>query len=55
MIEKRITAKIDGVIKTGSLEEEQIQEIHKLEVMFPEAPKAPEIQTPEEKPEEKKE
>lgn len=51
MIEKRIIAKVDGVIKTGSLEEEQVQEIHKLEVMFPEVR---EVNIPEEKPEEEK-
>jgi len=54
MIEKRIIAKIDSVVKTGSLEEEQIQEIHKLNTMFPEAPETPEITIPEQKPEEEK-
>jgi hypothetical protein len=47
MIEKQITAKIDQVIKTGLLEEDQVKEIHKLEVMFPEDPKVVEVMFPE--------
>jgi hypothetical protein len=38
MIEKKITAKVDQVIKTGSIEEDQVKQIHKLEVLFPEQP-----------------
>lgn len=38
MIEKKITAKIEKVIKTGSIEEEQAQEIHELENVFPTEP-----------------
>jgi hypothetical protein len=38
MIEKKITAKIDKVIKTGSIEEEQVQELHELETVFPTEP-----------------
>jgi len=38
MIEKKITAKIDKMIKLGSLEEDQVKEIQALENLFPECP-----------------
>jgi hypothetical protein len=36
MLKKKITAKIDKVIKTGSVEEEQVKELKTLETLFPE-------------------
>ena len=47
MIEKKITAKVDQVIKTGSIEEDQIKEIHKLEVLFPEQPEVVKVEEPQ--------
>lgn len=38
MLKKRITARVDKVLKTGSLEEEQAKELQTLETLFPENP-----------------
>lgn len=48
MIEKKITAKIDKLIKLGSLEEEQAKEMLALENLLPECPKEEEKKDKEE-------
>jgi len=35
MIKKSITAKVDKIIKVGSLEEDQVKELQALEDLFP--------------------
>jgi len=54
MIEKKITAKIDKVIKIGSLEEEQIEEIRVLDSLLPQSVEAPKTQENIEEPKQAK-
>lgn len=54
MLDKKITAKVNRVLKIGSLEEEQAKELKTLETLFPEETAEIKVETEVEEQQEQK-